>query len=114
MFQKCDNCGGRTLLPQRHGGKAFCSDTCKTYYQHRGFCAECIAETDAISAGGTFQLNGIGDRFWFPRRICKTCNSSVQTRFLTVLWIPLLSLDTYRILEVSPGRYVGRKLRKLT
>lgn len=111
MFPKCENCGSRTLFPLRFNSNVFCSLTCKNFFQHPGFCADCISETDEIPADSTFQLNGIGDRFWFPRDICKTCNSSIQTRFLTFLWVPLLPLDKYRILQIKPGFYVGRKLR---
>ena len=81
------------------------------FYSHPGFCDKCVGETDDVYASNNFQLNGIGTDFFGTSQICDTCHSAIRAKYFTFLWIPLLSLGRYRVLNPGKGKYVGRRIR---
>jgi DNA-binding NarL/FixJ family response regulator len=82
-----------------------------------GFCGKCEAETTYESAGGTATFNGIGTKLYDSARadVCQYCGSRRATKFLTLVYVPLLTLGRYRVIW-SPKklfgsqRYLSRKL----
>src|SRR5262250_109067 len=113
MFEKCTNCTTRVVREKRDDSGIFCSTICQNYYRHPGFCRACNAATTPQSAGSTITVNGIASKIYGSKHPCSVCGSKVQTKYLVVLFIPLIPLGRYRTKWASPGRYISRKLKSV-
>jgi hypothetical protein len=110
MFQ-CANCGTMVVLGgKKYAGYRFCSQECADWARHPGFCKECLAATTDHELRGTFRFNGFGTQLAFPRRRCRTCGSVVQNLAISILFLPLVPLVSYRVRWASPERFVARRL----
>lgn len=73
-------------------------------------CGLCVATTDDTPAPGTYRINGIGTAWLGSQTPCPLCGSRIRSLWFTVLWIPLIPLGKYRLLQRTALAYVGRKL----
>jgi hypothetical protein len=111
MFEKCTNCSTRVVAGKRDPSGIFCSSVCQQYHRHPGFCKSCDAATTQESAGSTFTFNGIGTAIYGSKNPCPTCGSTIKTKFVCVIFIPLIPLGKYRFKWSTPSHYISRKLK---
>ena len=116
-FKSCTNCGvfGLTLPFRDRIGRTYCSAACMKWLGDgpRDFCRKCAFESTAESSGNLQRLNGIGTTFVGSSDACGECASVVRRVWFTVLYIPLIPLTRYRVLQVSPQQFYSRRLRPL-
>ena len=110
MFEKCCNCGTRAVRGIQGEQGLFCSNECKNYAAHPGFCPACIAITTDKSSGGTFTVNGIGTRLYGAKDPCSVCGAFTQTHWITLVFLPVIPLGKYRVKPVQPHRFLSRKM----
>lgn len=111
MFEKCTNCNSRILAGGRRDRNGiFCSATCQSYYRQPYFCRDCLLETSPKDAGSCSSLNGCGTMLYGSGSRCEVCNSIIQTKFITLIYIPVFPLGKYRILWSTNSSYLSRKL----
>jgi hypothetical protein len=77
----------------------------------RDFCHKCASETEARSSGNLRRFNGIGTGFLGSSDPCQECASVVRRVWLTVFYLPVIPLEKYRVLQVSPEHFYSRRLR---
>ena len=77
---------------------------------HPGFCAQCTAISTDKSSGGTYTINGIGTKLYGSQDRCPTCHAVTQTHWITLVYLPVIPLGKYRVKQVTPGRFLSRKL----
>jgi endogenous inhibitor of DNA gyrase (YacG/DUF329 family) len=112
MFGKCANCGA-TLIGGKEGEVRFCSDQCRQFHSHPGYCEQCMAETMPEGLGGTFSVNLIfGTHLMgWGAKPCPQCRSKVMRKWLWI-GIPLLPVSAkYRVLYQTRTRYFSRKMK---
>ena len=66
------------------------------------FCEDCLAATTERSAGNLFALDLFGRAFlgttlMQPRLQCPKCYAVIETRWLVLLFIPVIPLGHYRV-----------------
>jgi hypothetical protein len=113
IFGKCANCGATLIGGGKEGELRFCSDQCRNFHAHPGFCEQCQAETTADSLGGTFTINVVfGTRLMaWGSPLCPKCHSRVMRQWLWIL-IPLIPVSArHRVLYQTRTRYYSRKLK---
>jgi hypothetical protein len=113
MFGKCANCATTLIGGGKEGEARFCSNQCRQFAAHPGFCEQCAAETTPEGAGGTFTVNFVlGTRLMaWGEEPCSRCNSKVMRKWLWVV-IPVLPVSPkYRVLYQTPKRYLSRKMK---
>lgn len=75
------------------------------------FCTACTMTTLPQSAPGTFRFNGIGTALLIGSGgACPHCGSVVRRRYVTLVWVPVIPLERYRIVYVDGSRYIGRRM----
>lgn len=107
---RCNSCDKLMLGGYKEGEQRFCSLPCYTRSDLRGFCADCVSQTDARSPGGTFTFNTFGTRMFFSRDRCPKCHSIVQTKAVCAFFAPVIPIAKYRVIYTGPSTYVGRRL----
>jgi hypothetical protein len=65
------------------------------------FCPECVSNTISESAGNIGSANGFGFRFGFKKDYCPLCHSYIQNKYLTLFFIPVFKLGSYRTKSIS-------------
>lgn len=113
IFGKCGNCGAALLGGGKEGEVRYCSDQCRRFAGHPGFCEQCAAETTQEGVGGTFTVNFVlGTRLMgWGAEPCPRCRSKVMRKWLWLV-IPVLPVSPkYRVLYQSPKRYLSRKMK---
>jgi hypothetical protein len=75
-----------------------------------GFCPTCLERTSPKSSGGTFTFNGIGTILYGRKDPCATCGSVVKTLWLCVLFVPLVPLGKYRVIQLGGRRFLSRRM----
>ena len=83
------------------------------------FCPECLSNTTSESAGDVYSINGFGTSFGGKRDICPLCNSYIQNKYFTFLFIPVIKKGSYRIKSISKDygfskrseQYISRKIK---
>lgn len=115
FLKSCTNCGvfGLTLPYRDQLGRTYCSAVCMKWLGEgpRQFCKKCTFETLAESSGNLQTFNGIGTRFVGQSDTCAECASVVRRVWVTILFVPVIPLRKYRVLQVSPQRFFSRRLR---
>ena len=113
IFPKCDCCGSRIVAGAvRASNGVFCSANCQRFDAHPGFCQSCLEATSSNYVGKMSTVNGCGTRFYGSADHCETCNSTIRTRYLTILWIPIIPLGRYRVLQVGPVHLLLRECKE--
>ncbi len=74
------------------------------------FCTTCLERTSPRSSGGTFTFNGIGSTLYGSKDPCATCGSVIRTLWLCVLFVPLVPLGKYRVIQLGGRRFLSRRL----
>ena len=113
MFGKCANCGTTLLGGGKEGEKRFCSDRCKQWHSHPGFCQQCVAETTEEGVGGTFTINVLfGTRLMaWGSELCPRCHSRAMRKWLWII-IPVVPVSgRYRVLYQTQRVYISRKMK---
>lgn len=114
MFEKCDNCGGRSVRAIRDDRGSFCSQACRSWAAFPRFCERCISASSDVSSGGTATINGIGTKLYGSGDRCPTCNSVIKRLFFCLVYIPLIPLGKFRVKHVTPSRFFSRKIVRKT
>jgi hypothetical protein len=113
-FKGCGSCGAASLtLSYRDGaGRTYCSEECLIWgaLGPTEFCPVCVQSTTADSTGDLNRFNGTGRVFIGASRRCPQCRSRVRRVWFTLLYIPVLPLSHYRVIQASPRRFFSRKL----
>jgi len=113
LFGKCANCGAAIIGGVQEGDNRFCSKECHHFFQHPGFCEQCMADTSAEPVGGTFTLNVLfGTRLmsWGGEN-CPRCYSRVMRKWLWFL-IPLFPVSAhYRVKYQTRKQYFSRRMK---
>jgi endogenous inhibitor of DNA gyrase (YacG/DUF329 family) len=113
IFGKCANCGATLIGGGKEGEARFCSNQCRDFHSHPGFCEQCIAETTAEGLGGTFSVNLIfGTHLMgWGSQPCPRCRSKVMRKWLWIL-IPLIPVSAkHLVLYQTRTHYFSRKLK---
>ena len=115
FFKACTNCGvfGLTLPFRDKLGRTYCSAVCRKWMGEgpRQFCQRCLFESGPESSGNLQRINGIGTTFVGSSDECGECASVVRRVWFTVLYLPLIPLRKYRVLQISPQQFFSRRLR---
>src|SRR5437773_10165739 len=108
-LNKCSNCGSTIVFRgKREGDNYFCNQVCLENYKYSGFCPDCIAETTDESPGGTTTVNAIGTILNIEvgnAAKCPTCYSIIKKKWIYFLYVPIVTLKTYRINPLPMNRY---------
>ena len=116
FLKACTHCGVFALtLPFRDNlGRTYCSEACMQWLGEgpRTFCKKCQFETVAQASGNLSRINGIGTGFGGSSDACSNCRSVVKRVWFTVLFIPVVPLAKYRVIQMSPHEFLSRRLRK--
>src|SRR5262249_47176637 len=64
-----------------------------------GFCFTCIEETTDEAPGKAWKIFGIGTYLMGIDGGCPTCGSVVQTKYFSILNLPVRRLGRYRIVD---------------
>ncbi len=80
----------------------------------RGLCDACLREATGRTPGNIrWSLPGFGLLFFGKSEKCPNCSSVVRILCVTVLFIPLFPLKTYRYLQIEGnslwGRFIARR-----
>jgi hypothetical protein len=108
---RCVTCNTIIVGGYRSGEDRYCSLPCFTASPLGNFCPECVDATTPDSPGGTFTFNTVGTRLFFADDRCPKCHSIVQRKAVCAFFLPVIPLSRYRVIYVSGGRYLGRRLR---
>jgi len=115
FLKACTNCGVFALtLPYRDKlGRTYCSEACMSWLGEgpRTFCKKCTFETTPQGSGDLHTINGIGTRFVGSADKCAECASVVRRVWITVLFLPMVPLRRYRVMQISPQQFLSRRLR---
>ena len=115
FLTRCANCGGLIGIARTSGpdGQPYCSMKCFKFSTHPGWCESCLGETTSETIGNVQTVNLVGGRLsrvWGEEE-CPTCHSTIYRRQVQFV-IPLMPYGPeFRVLWVSPSRYLSRKLR---
>lgn len=116
FLKACTHCGAFAItLPFRDSlGRTYCSEACMQWLGEgpRTFCKKCLFETVAQSSGNLSRINGIGTAFGGSSDACASCRSVIKRVWFTALFIPVVPLSRYRVIQVSPREFLSRKLRQ--
>jgi hypothetical protein len=115
FLKSCTNCGvfGLTLPYRDKLGRTYCSAACAKWLGEgpREFCQRCLFETSAQSSGNLQRINGIGTTFIGQSEECGECASVIRRVWITVVYVPLIPLAKYRVLQISPRQFFSRRLK---
>jgi hypothetical protein len=115
FFKACTHCGsfGLTLPYRDNLGRTYCSEACMRWLGEgpRTFCQKCTFETTPQPTGNLQTINGIGTTFIGSSNICAECQSAIRRVWFTMLFIPLIPLRKYRVIQVSRQEFLSRRLR---
>jgi hypothetical protein len=116
FLKACTHCGVFALtLPFRDNlGRTYCSEACMQWLGEgpRSFCKKCQFETIARASGNLSRFNGIGTTFLGSSNACAECRSVVKRVWFTVLFIPVVPMGRYRVIQMSPQEFLSRRLRR--
>jgi hypothetical protein len=111
---RCANCSRVVFYGARRDGegRTFCSDICLEWANAPYlFCEACSVSTTDVSSGNMTRINGIGPSMIGAADRCAACRSVVRRVWFTVLFVPLIPFERYRVIRTSPTGYYSRRLR---
>lgn len=115
VLKNCTHCGVFSLtLPYRDKlGRTYCSEACMQWLGEgpRDFCSKCLFETTDDTSGNVHTINGTGTAFVGSSQPCPECSSVVRRAWITLLFIPVIPLRRYRIIQVSRLEFLSRRLQ---
>ena len=119
MLEKCTNCGERIIAGGiRQDDDIFCSEGCRRFHGHPGFCASCEEATVDEPTGSVWSINGTGMRLIGACKRCETCNSVTTRLYFCFAFIPIIPLNRYRVLYAAKtpvsGSFLSRRMKSHT
>ena len=113
LLGKCANCGLAIIGGVQEGDNRFCSNECHHFFQHPGFCEQCMADTSTEPVGGTYTVNVLfGTRLMsWGGESCPRCYSKVMRKWFWFL-IPLFPVSAhYRVKYQTRKQYFSRRMK---
>ena len=116
FLKSCTHCGVFAItLPYRDNlGRTYCSEACMRWVGEgpRTFCKKCEFETVGQASGDLNRFNGIGTAFVGSSDVCPECRSEIKRVWFTVLFLPVVPMAKYRVIQTSPQEFLSRRLRR--
>jgi hypothetical protein len=113
FLKRCSHCRVFAVtLPYRDKlGRTYCSEPCMRWWSEgpRSFCGKCMFET-IPETPTLFSFHAIGMTLIGRAEPCGACGSVVRRLWLTVLFLPLIPLGRYRVIQVSPETCLSRRV----
>lgn len=132
ILKNCSNCGDFCIhLPVRDQfGRTYCSQECMTAIAQipiarqdaqsqcdntatvvpANYCETCLKCTTEQGCWNLFTINGVGAILGSAKDQCPQCYSMRKTVYLTIFFIPILPLGTYRFLHIDRSTFYSRKI----
>jgi len=112
FFTSCDCCHKWLFCFEgvSSGNYKFCSYSCLTnLLGKRVFCPKCLSSSGPDLFDGASTLNAIGTTIHGSAEPCLKCGSFIVTKWICV-FLPLIPLESYRVLQIDDKSYFGRKV----